>query len=214
MAQLSGNIGCPHWCYDEYSGYLEPDKEIVFPIVGTGHYVVGDYHTELLGVPSLYLENAKELSKAAASLSDLLRPYAPDTIVGIAIGGLPLATLCAQMLNLPLAVVEFNDHKSGTIRTRGAQLGCRCAIVDSTFHSGATIKRVLDVTQETCGHSVLAVATRSIALNACSNHHIDIPVHALYHFPVHSWKPDECPYCQNNIPFDERPAMRKIGGTI
>ncbi|MDR1238433.1 MAG: NUDIX domain-containing protein [Propionibacteriaceae bacterium] len=210
LARLEGNTHHQSWRYDASSAYLQAQKAVVGPVSEPGHFAVGDYHTEQLGVPALYLKDADSLSRAAMELSRMVAPYRSDTVVGIAVGGLPLAVLCAQILRLPLAIVEHDATATSSARTRGAGLGNRCAVIDSTFHSGATARRTIDVVNSMNGTvSLVAVATQSIPLNTHTDYDIDVPVHALHHLPIHSWNPSECPLCQTGVPLDERPGRNE-----
>lgn len=211
LAQLAGHVGPVEWIYDEDSGYLEPDAEgSDLPIVGPGHYLVGEDHTERLGVPAQYLKDPETLTMAAQDLCRLIAPYSPDSIVGMAIGGLPLATECAVRMSLPLTVVEPQAEADSQLRTRGAKIGQRAALVDSTFHTGATIARGLRVANSVGGRVVVAgVAVKSIAINRPTEVRLPIPVHSLHHLPIHSWTASNCPLCADGLPMDARPARNE-----
>lgn len=113
-----------------------------------------DVHIDWTAVSS----NATLLEETASMLlgrffqaqadTDAQSPVA-DTIVGIAISGIPLATLIAVQEAVELAIYHpvkqnANDRPTGSISANFAPVsGRRCLIVDDTITSGNTMREVV-----------------------------------------------------------------------
>ncbi|NLD56692.1 MAG: orotate phosphoribosyltransferase-like protein [Methanomicrobiales archaeon] len=113
-----------------------------------------DVHIDWTAVSS----NATLLEETASMLlgrffqaqadADARSPVA-DTIVGIAISGIPLATLIAVQEAVELAIYHpvkqnANDRPTGSISANFAPVsGRRCLIVDDTITSGNTMREVV-----------------------------------------------------------------------
>jgi orotate phosphoribosyltransferase len=113
-----------------------------------------DVHIDWTAVSS----NATLLEETASMLlgrffqaqadADAQSPVA-DTIVGIAISGIPLATLIAVQEAVELAIYHpvkqnANDRPTGSISANFAPVsGRRCLIVDDTITSGNTMREVV-----------------------------------------------------------------------
>lgn len=113
-----------------------------------------DVHIDWTAVSS----NATLLEETASMLlgrffqaqadADTRSPVA-DTIVGIAISGIPLATLIAVQEAVELAIYHpvkqnANDRPTGSISANFAPVsGRRCLIVDDTITSGNTMREVV-----------------------------------------------------------------------
>jgi orotate phosphoribosyltransferase len=121
---------------------------------GKGTAAPKDVHIDWTAVSS----NATLLEETASMLlgryygaqagSDVSSPVA-DTIVGIAISGIPLATLIAVQEVAELAIYHpvkqnQNERPTGSISANFATVsGKRCLIIDDTITSGNTMREVV-----------------------------------------------------------------------
>jgi len=82
-----------------------------------------------------------QTERMIAALLDRAAQWQPDTVVGIARGGLVPATMAAGILALPLAMIGF-DRTSGTTAWIGAPpaAGSRILLVDDGCSSGQTMR--------------------------------------------------------------------------
>ncbi|MFE0332563.1 hypothetical protein ACFW08_38410, partial [Streptomyces sp. NPDC058960] len=210
LAYLSGHVRDARWRFSRKSAAI-PTRDgdgqgdrVVVP----GHFSAEGRHTELWGTPARYLLDPVSLRRAAARMSDLLAPYAPEVLLTPAVGGVPLATATAMYMRLPLAVAEKAPGAGLFAGVRGAQPSGRTALVDSTYHSGRTLSVVADMVAALGGNLVAAaVAIRSIVPGGLpAGRPSSTPVHALHNIVVHAWHPRHCPDCLRAAPVDPRPA--------
>ena len=100
-----------------------------------------------------------------------------DTILGIAINGIPYATFIAEKLGLELAVFRPHDEKSGTFSSNYAEIkGKNIIIIDDVVGTGDTFKSAIMAVKKEKGEPALCVAI----LNKKKRNDIDgIPLRAL-----------------------------------
>lgn len=103
----------------------------------------------------------------------ILSEYAPRTIVGLARGGLPMATMLSHILKKPLVIVSTRSY-SGKVRNKLVfeESGLEVVegpvlIVDEIADSGETLKRTIEhYSRFECRTAVLVCkATSSIVPN-------------------------------------------------
>ncbi|HYB59155.1 MAG TPA: orotate phosphoribosyltransferase-like protein [Candidatus Acidoferrales bacterium] len=102
-------------------------------------------------------QNAERLRFVSLALVDMiLESGDPDVVVGVALSGLPLATLVADELGAELAVFvprkqtgSENDQVTGSFSHNFADIaGKSCAIVDDVITTGSTAKELVDAIKE------------------------------------------------------------------
>jgi orotate phosphoribosyltransferase len=100
-----------------------------------------------------------------------------DTIVGIAINGIPYATFIADNLGLELAVFRPHHEKSGAFSSNYASVkGKNVIFVDDVVGTGETFKSAIKASKAEKGKPVLCVAL----LNKRAQNKIgDVPLRAL-----------------------------------
>lgn len=100
-----------------------------------------------------------------------------DTILGIAINGIPYATFVAEKLGMELAVFRPHDEKSGTFSSNYADIkGKKIIIVDDVVGTGDTFRSAISAVKKEKGEPVCCVAL----LNKKKRNDIDgIPLRAL-----------------------------------
>jgi orotate phosphoribosyltransferase len=102
-------------------------------------------------------QNAERLRFVSLALVDMiLESGDPDVVVGVALSGLPLATLVADELGAELAVFvprkqtgSENDQVTGSFSHNFSDIaGKSCAIVDDVITTGSTAKELVDAIKE------------------------------------------------------------------
>lgn len=121
----------------------------------------------------------------AAALTDVIleemekRSVEADSILGIAINGVPLATLISEDLGKELVVYRpaSERHKGGAFSSNYAGVdGKNVVIVDDVMGTGETIRGTIKEIQEAGGQAVLAVAV----VNKTDQDDVDgVPLRAL-----------------------------------
>jgi orotate phosphoribosyltransferase len=100
-----------------------------------------------------------------------------DTVVGIALNGIPLATFIADKLGLEMAIFRPHHQKSGAFSSNYAEVKDKKAIlIDDVVGTGVTFKSAIKTTIAEKGKPVLCLAI----LNKRAQNKIDgIPLRAL-----------------------------------
>ena len=100
-----------------------------------------------------------------------------DTIVGIAINGIPFATLLAEILGTELAVFRPHHEKTGAFSSNFASVKDKnVVIVDDVIGTGSTMKQAIKQTKAEKGKTVLCLSI----INKRAINDIDkVPLRAL-----------------------------------
>ena len=100
-----------------------------------------------------------------------------DTVVGIAINGIPYATFVADKLGLELAIFRPHHEKSGAFSSNYASVnGKNVVLVDDVVGTGDTFRSAIKATKSEKGKPVLCLAI----LNKRSQNDISgVPLRAL-----------------------------------
>ncbi|MGZ4902085.1 MAG: orotate phosphoribosyltransferase-like protein [Halobacteriota archaeon] len=130
-------------------------------------------------------ENAERLRFIALALVDMiLETGDPEVVAGIALSGLPLATLVADEIGADLAVFvpqkqrgSEGEQVKGSFSQNFADVtGRSCAIVDDVITTGSTATEIVDIIKEAKG-SPLAVA---VLINKKGIRDVKgVPIHSL-----------------------------------
>lgn len=100
-----------------------------------------------------------------------------DTIVGIALNGIPYATYIADKLGLEMAVFRPHHQKSGAFSSNYADVKDKCVVlVDDVVGTGTTFRNAIKAAKTEKGKPVLCLSV----LNKRAQNSIDsIPLRAL-----------------------------------
>ena len=123
---------------------------------------------------------------AAAAMTDIIleelekRSFEADTLVGIAINGIPLATMISEELGKELAIYRPTSErhgKGGAFSSNYASVqGKRCVIIDDVLSTGDTVRGTISDIHEVGGTAVLAV----VLVNKTGQDELDgVPLRAL-----------------------------------
>jgi len=119
----------------------------------------------------------------ASSMADIILEEAEnrdldiDTIVGIAINGIPYATLIAEELGLELAIFRPHTEKVGVFSSNYASVRDKSVvIVDDVIGSGKTMRKAITATKKEGGKPVLCITL----VNKRAQNDVDgVPLRAL-----------------------------------
>ncbi len=135
-------------------------------------------------------ESSQRLKYVSLALADMiLENGSPDVIVGIALSGVPLATLVADEIGAELAVFLPKKQKwteaedvTGSFSQNFADVEAkRCAVVDDVITSGTTIVEIIERLND-LGATPLSVA---VLINKKEIHDIqNVPVRSLINVTI------------------------------
>lgn len=166
-----------------YYGYSRADKRhgrrepitgsmvaTLLQAVGVDHLVTVDLHTtQMEGFFSIPVDTLS----AVPTLCAALRGRLPDDVVVVApdAGRVQLATLYAQILDTPLAVLH-KRRESGTqtevTHLVGDVAGCGCLLVDDMISTGGTLVKSMEALREAGAREFLVAATHGLLLGGAA----------------------------------------------
>ncbi len=102
----------------------------------------------------------------ADAFVDAARPLAPDAIAGTATAGIPLATLVADRLGLPLSYVraKAKEHGRGNRIEGRVEAGQRVVVVEDLVSTGGSVLSAAQALREAGAVPVAALAVFSYGL--------------------------------------------------
>lgn len=126
----------------------------------------------IIGYPGL-------MEHVARACVEKLMHIPRDLIVAVPYGALPIATLTAYFLRMPLAYVRKENKEWGTgSRIEGVWItGCRAVIVDDVVTTGKSIIRTADVLRDLdieVTHAVAVVDREQGGWENLNRHHINL----------------------------------------
>jgi orotate phosphoribosyltransferase len=128
--------------------------------------------------------SATRVGYLAGIMSDIIteeaanRKLEPDTVVGVAINGIPIATMISDELGLDLAIYRpIVSGEAGTISSNFANVkGKQVVIVDDVTGTGETLKAALRDMRNSGAKPVLAL----VIVNKTDNIEVDgVPLRSL-----------------------------------
>lgn len=140
--------------------------------------------------------------KLCKAMAEKFKDANIETVVGPVTGGILLAHETGKALGTRAIFTERENGKM-TFR-RGFKLheGERVLIVEDIVTTGGSIREVIDVVKENGG---IPVAVSMLVDRSGGKATFgDVPATALLHMDVQTYKPEECPLCQQGIPMTKR----------
>lgn len=172
-----------------------------------GHFLLtsgrhSEYYVEKIKI----INNPKFVSILCEKLSELLKDYECDVIVGPAYGGIVLAYEVAKQLNKKFVFTQRKDEKM-TIRS-GFDInpGDKAIIIEDIITTGGSVKEVIDLLTS---KDIKVSAVACIVDRSGGNAKFDYPLIPLHSMSIESWEADNCPLCKNNIPLIKPGASDK-----
>ena len=130
-------------------------------------------------------EDPKLIKAAAIAIAEKVNEDV-DAVVGIALGGASLATLVAQVLQKPLAIVRAEPKAYGVYSLVEGSLpdGCSAALIDDVVRTGTNMLKACEALQNK-GISVkhAACLMRRGETVPAAFEQLDLPLHALFKLP-------------------------------
>ncbi len=121
----------------------------------------------------------------------------PEVVIGPALGGIILSFVVARFLGVRSI---FAERKEGRLQIRrGFEIKKRekVLVVEDVVTTALSVRETIEVVK-TFGGLVVGVG----CLVDRSQNHLDLPnFHALLKLEIKTYQPENCPFCQQGIPF-------------
>lgn len=134
------------------------------------------------------LSYPKVRSLIAQGLKDLILEQFPDVeaIVGVATGGLPQASLVAELLQLPLAYVRPQAKQHGQAKQVEGYLKphAKVVMIEDLISTGGSVLKAVDAVKQDNYDVLGVVAVFTYDLQKAKDNFKDVPLKTLSSYPV------------------------------
>lgn len=159
-----------------------------------GHFLLSSgLHSDIYIQCAVVLQYPEIAEKLCSSLADKVQKYAPDIVIGPALGGVIAAYETARALKKPAIFSERIDGEMQIRRGFKIDPGQRVLVVEDVVTTGGSSKEVIDKVVE-YGGEVTAVGSLIDRTGGAAN--FPVPFESLLAFEVVSYKPEYCPLCK------------------
>ncbi len=145
-----------------------------------------------------YPEHARALAEA---LAEKLRPFAPDFVIGPAIGGVVLSHLVAEALGARALFAE-KDGAGGMFIREGLMVrpNERFVAVEDVVTTGGSVQKTIEAARAK-GAELLAVG--AVVDRSPAPPEFGVPFVALARFVPKTYAPEACPLCRAGVPLQK-----------
>lgn len=176
----------------------------------TGHFLLtsglhSPHYVEKFNV----LQQPKYTQQLCEAMAEKFKDANIETVVGPMTGGILLAHETGKALGTRAIFTERVDGKMTFRRGFSLHEGERVLIVEDIVTTGGSIKEVIDVVKKYGG--VPVAVSMLVDRSGGKADFGDIPCEALLHMDVKTYKPEECPLCEQGIPMTKRGSTGKQG---
>ena len=170
-----------------------------------GHFLLtSGLHSPLYVEKFNVLQHPEYTEKMCKELAERFRDKQVELVIGPMTGGILLAHETGKALGTRAI---FTEREKGVMTLRRGfriEPGTRVLIVEDIVTTGGSVKEVVDVVKKSGG---IIVGVGLLVDRSGGTADFGVPkedVQALLHLTVPTYKPDECPLCQQQVPMTER----------
>jgi len=141
-----------------------------------------------------------------AELASRFKDRGIETVIGPAMGGIIVAHEVARSLG---ARAIFAERENGVMTLRrGFTLaaGEKVLVVEDVITTGGSVREVIEVVKNA---GAVPVGVGALVDRSGGSVEFGIPLESVLQVPIASYPPEECPLCQQGIPWI-KPGSRKI----
>ena len=139
-------------------------------------------------------------------LSDKMKKFNADIVIGPAIGGIILAYEVARQLEIKALFAERENGVMALRRGFSIDEGSRVIVVEDVVTTGGSVKEVIKLVED-LGANVVAVG--SVIDRSGGKADFNRPFDSVLRIEVETFDTENCPWCkQGSIPY--KPGSRKI----
>ena len=171
----------------------------------SGHFQLSSgLHSGVYFQSALVLQHPDRADLLGRALAKDLAEYAPDVVVGPALGGLVIAWEVARRLDVRGIFTERKDGAMCLRRGFTIEPGEKVVVVEDVVTTGKSTRETIQVIEAAGG---IMVAVGTIVDRSDGTADLGLPFHALLSLPVETHAPDACPDCRAGVPID-KPGSR------
>lgn len=172
-----------------------------------GHFLLtSGLHSPLYVEKFQVLQYPEHTAKLCAALAEKFTGDNVELVVGPVTGGVLLAHEVGKSLSTRAIFTERENGKMTLRRGFMIKPGERVLIVEDIVTTGGSVQEVIDVVRE---HNGVPVGVGMLVDRSGGKADFGIPMQALLHLSVPTYKPEDCPLCQQGQPITKR-GSRKL----
>ncbi|KAA3635296.1 MAG: orotate phosphoribosyltransferase [Calditrichaeota bacterium] len=172
-----------------------------------GHFkLTSGKHSDIYYEKFTLLKQPAICTKICAQMSENLKQYQPEIIVGPTTGGIIIAYDVARYLGRDAIYAEAAEN-GGREFKRGFSLekGQKVAIVDDVLTTGRSVFEVIDLVNK---YEAEIVGLGLMLDRSNGNVSFDYPYFALTTVKANAWEPEDCPLCKDKIEITQRGSRK------
>lgn len=163
-----------------------------------GHFLLtSGLHSEYYVEKIRIMENPEALKPFTDRISEMAPEV--DWVVGPTLGGIIIAFEVARKINARAAFAERTDSERTLKRGFDIREDDRILVVDDILTTGGSITDTLKAIDRGRILEAIVMVDRSV-----KELDFEIPLRAVYTYPIENYKPVDCPLCKKGIPLTRR----------
>lgn len=173
-----------------------------------GHFLLtSGLHSPMYVEKFNVLQHPQYTEKLCQELAKRFADKNIQTVVGPMTGGILLAHEVGKSLGTRAIFTERVDGKMAFRRGFSLAKGERVLIVEDIVTTGGSVREVIDVVKS---EGAIPVGVGLLVDRSGGKASFgDVPHEALLKLHVQTYKPEECPLCQDNVPMTKRGSTGK-----
>lgn len=173
-----------------------------------GHFLLtSGLHSPMYVEKFNVLQHPQYTEKLCQELAKRFADKNIQTVVGPMTGGILLAHEVGKSLGTRAIFTERVDGKMAFRRGFSLAKGERVLIVEDIVTTGGSVREVIDVVKS---EGAIPVGVGLLVDRSGGKASFgDVPHEALLKLDVQTYKPEECPLCQDNVPMTKRGSTGK-----
>ncbi|RMZ49427.1 orotate phosphoribosyltransferase [Candidatus Marinimicrobia bacterium PRS2] len=159
-----------------------------------GHFLLtSGRHSNMYIEKFRVLENPRALDEVCKAMSEIVQNQNVDLVLGAAIGGILIAGGVGRHLAVKHIFSERVDGKMELRRGFFITKGQRIIIVEDIITTGGSVFELIQLAKV---HEAEIAHVVNLVDRSSGDVNFEVPTTALLTIPSESWKPEDCPLCQ------------------
>lgn len=171
-----------------------------------GHFLLSSgLHSNIYFQCALVLQYPHYATLFCKEIADYFSEFDFKTVISPALGGILVGQEVARLLNKRAIFTERTDGVMSLRRGFTLSEGEKVLICEDVVTTAKSTKEVLSVVES---FGAVAIGLGSIVDRSLSKPELNFPFFSTIKISAETFNPNECPLCQQNIPFI-KPGSRK-----
>jgi orotate phosphoribosyltransferase len=177
-----------------------------------GHFLLtSGRHSNMYIEKFRILEHPRALDDVCRAMSETVQSQNVELVLGAAIGGILIAGGVGKYLDVKHIFSERVDGKMELRRGFSITKGQRIIIVEDIITTGGSVFELIQLAKD---YEAEIVHVVNLVDRSSGEVNFEVPTTALLTIPSESWKPEDCPLCQQGVAITQRGRTGKQMETV